>query len=221
MSGLKSLIALGVALVWCAGSLAGDDPVGRKLEGAEWAFIRTTEEHQTEVAQWFSKREEAARKDGNKKLVDQIKVERQTFEARQELPKSAPSALKQRLPAARATLQAAYVSAVRAYTKAGNDAEAANIELRLSEFIAADCQRRRWVHDKGEFRQIQLGVWAEKSPDGKIYSFREVARNKDFIEIDALDGNTATRVRLSDSSADYGYKPKLSFGTGYVGKWER
>jgi hypothetical protein len=199
--------------------VAADDPVGKKLDDAKWAYLQATDTIQADIVGWFDRREQAARKDGKKRLVDQIRAERQTFEARLELPHSAPASLKKGRPAARLALRAAYLSAVKEYTRVGNDQEAAAVESELAAFDSTNQTRSRWVHDRGEFRLVGSEIWAEKSPDGKVYSFREIDRNKDYIELDALNGNTATRVRLRDSTADYGYEPQLNFGTGYSGKW--
>jgi hypothetical protein len=63
------------------------DPVAEKLGAAKVAYEAELKNYRKEITEWFDKREEAARKDGNKKLVDQIKAERAAFEESGETPK--------------------------------------------------------------------------------------------------------------------------------------
>jgi len=59
------------------------------------------EKYRKAVVEYFSKREDDARADGNKKAVDQIKADRKEFEAKGELPKMIPLELQQIQTAAR------------------------------------------------------------------------------------------------------------------------
>lgn len=213
-----------IVVLLTAGGLpnaAADDPVGSKLDRAKWSHLQALDAAQWEIRDWFDRRERGARKHGNKNLVDQIKQEREIYQARGELPPSASPSLKRKQPDARAALRAALLDAIKEYTRSGDDREAALIERELAEFDASNVTRSRWVHSGGEFRHIGHALWAERAADGKVYQFREVARTADFIELDALNGNTATRVRLRDSSADYGYKPALEFQAVFSGAWAR
>src|SRR3990170_2800137 len=64
----------------------------------------------------------------------------------------------------------------------------------------------RW---SGQFAMVESGVWVESSPNGNQYRYREVQRTQDYIEIDALTGDTRIRIRIYDSRCDFASKPEL------------
>ena len=74
------------------------------------------------------------RKDGDKKLVEQVLAERKGFDATGELPKGAPAAIPQKSELARKALEAAYTQAVKDYIKAKKDDEAVAVEAAWKEF---------------------------------------------------------------------------------------
>jgi hypothetical protein len=116
---------------------AEDDPVKEKLEKKKADYEVDIEKYHRAVTEYFDRRETAARNAGNKKLVDQIKAERQTFTDDGELPKAAPAALRQGRAAVRAKLAAAYEVAVKEYTRAKKDDAAAEAEGELRLFKAS------------------------------------------------------------------------------------
>ena len=79
--------------------------------------------------------------------------------------------------------------------------------------------RRRWVHAKGNFTLVDVGRWDEWSPRGRMYHWREVGRSDEYVELDAIDGNTSLRARLHATRCDYGEKPRLDFRTIFEGRW--
>src|SRR4051812_30878057 len=85
----------------------GDDPIKTKLDKAKTAYASESKKFREEVGAYLDKREEAARKDGNKKLLDQTKEERKAFEERDEVPATTPKMVKQRLTMARAEMEKA------------------------------------------------------------------------------------------------------------------
>ncbi|QJW93506.1 hypothetical protein [Frigoriglobus tundricola] len=122
-----------VAMVLFSGpvcvALADDaDPVKEKLFAAKQAYDAEMKVFLKQAEEWFDKRDEAARKDGNKKMVEQIKEERAGFDVSGDLPKAAPAALKQKSLLAKKALEAAYAQAVKDYVRAKKDAEAAAVE---------------------------------------------------------------------------------------------
>src|SRR6266545_1101983 len=122
-------LLLGVA---CAAADDEKDPVKEKLFAAKVAYDKEMAAFRKAAGEWFDKREEAARKDGNKKLVDQIKEDRKAFDEDGFLPKAAPAAVQQRPVAARKALESAYSQAVRDYIKAKKDDEAAAVEKEVA-----------------------------------------------------------------------------------------
>lgn len=110
------------------------DPVKEKLFKAKIAYDKEMSEFRKQAEEWFDKREAAARKAGDRKLVDQIKTERDGFDEDGDLPKSAPVAMKQKHEKAVKSLEAAYAEAVKAYIRAKKDDEAAAVEKEQQAF---------------------------------------------------------------------------------------
>jgi hypothetical protein len=118
----------------CAAPTEDKDPIKDKLLAANAAYDKEMEQYHKQVIDWLEKREETARKDGNKKLLDQVKADRKAFDEDGLLPSTAPAALKQKHDRARKALDAAYAEAVKAYTKAKKDEEAASVEEAWKAF---------------------------------------------------------------------------------------
>ncbi len=134
------------------------DPIKEKLFAAKVTYDKDMAEFRKAAEDWFDKREEAARKAGDKKLVDQIKADRKSFDEVDALPKTTPAAIAQKPPAARKALEAAYTDAVKAYTKAKKDDLAAAVEKELSAF-------RKEPDEK--FKTALLGTWKVSVGDYK------------------------------------------------------
>lgn len=131
----RSVLTVVFGMLICgAVAVADDDPVKKKWDAAKAAYEAEMEKFGKATSDWFDKREAAARKDGNKKLVDQIKAERQAFQEKGELPKAAPVTLRQHTIAARSALENAYGVAVKEYTRTKKDVEATAVEKELEAF---------------------------------------------------------------------------------------
>jgi len=133
----------------------GDD-VRESLDKAKNEYEQSQSKYQDIANEYFDKREEAARKQGNKKLVDQIKGERETFEATGELPPTAPATIRVRPLSALTILTRAYTNAVKECTRTKQDDLAAAIAKELAEIKA-----------KAGFPSIE-GVWQEGPEDNRI-----------------------------------------------------
>jgi hypothetical protein len=131
-----TVFALGVILVLsAAGRALQEDPIKAKLDQAKTAYDEQLDKIRGALLKSLDEKEDAARKAANKKLVDQVKAEREAFESRGELPKSVPTAnLLRDGKAARTTLELAYVEAVKEYVRAKKDDEAAAAEKDLTAF---------------------------------------------------------------------------------------
>ena len=103
---------------------------------AKTAYEADVQKYRAAVAAWFDKREDMARKNGDKKAVDQVKSDRLAFEDKGDLPKTAPVVLKSQLASARSALDSAYRIAVREYTKSKRDDEADAVEREWEAFKA-------------------------------------------------------------------------------------
>lgn len=124
-----------VLLVTAVCIAAGDDkdPIKEKLFAAKVAYDKEMRQIRKQASDWLDKREETARKSGDKKALDQIKEERRAFEEFGELPRNMPTAIHQKQSQVKKKLEAAYAEAVKAYTKAKKDDEAAAIEAAWKE----------------------------------------------------------------------------------------
>jgi hypothetical protein len=80
--------------------------------------------------------------------------------------------------------------------------------------------RKRWIHANGEFIQLAQDVWQEKSPNGNTYRYKEVTRTQEYVELDALNGDTTLRYRLYDDRCESGKKGGANFASLFAqGKW--
>jgi hypothetical protein len=113
---------------------ANEDQIRVRLDQAKADYQADVKKFHEAVAGHLDKREEAARRDGDKKLVDQIKADRQAWEEAGDLPKSTPRAVTKQLADARSKLDTAFSAAVKDYTRAKDDARAVDIEKEWEEF---------------------------------------------------------------------------------------
>ena len=111
-----------------------DDPVRTKLDKAIAAYDTKLAKFNASVTAFLESREAAARKKGDKKAVDQIADERAEFENTGKHPTTLPRNVSAQLSSARTSLEAAYNTAIREYTKASEDEKAAATEKQLEEF---------------------------------------------------------------------------------------
>jgi hypothetical protein len=128
------VVAFVVCLISFASVVADDEPIRKRLETAKAAYQSEQTQIRKSVQDWFDKREATARSDGNKKLVEQIKADREAFYETDDLPAGVPTIIKQKAAAARKTLEGAYTQAVKEFTKLKKDAEAEAIEKEWKEF---------------------------------------------------------------------------------------
>jgi hypothetical protein len=110
------------ALVFAGSFQARGEDVRVTLDKAITEYEQSLSKYQDRANKYFDTREAAARKKGNKWLVDQIKDERDTFEISGELPPTALATLRAHPLNALTTLTAAYTQAVKEYTRTGQDA---------------------------------------------------------------------------------------------------
>lgn len=136
-----AILLVGCAVLTGAGTNrtragADPDPVKEKLFAAKVAYDAEMDRYRKAAEQWFDAREQAARKDGNKKLVEQINAERISFDEGGELPNGAADSLRLRPALAQRKLESAFAQAVKDYTKARMDEEAAEVEASWKRLAA-------------------------------------------------------------------------------------
>jgi hypothetical protein len=123
-------------LVLCAAVVgaADEDPIQKKLDAAKAAYGKEQDKFDRGLIAWFDQQEDAARKAGNKKLVDQLRDERKAFADRGEFPPNTPKTLLAPLAAARKAREASFQQAIKEYTKAKLDGPAGLVEEELQLF---------------------------------------------------------------------------------------
>lgn len=114
-----------------------EDQIGPKLDKAKAQHAVDVQKYRDSVEEYFHKKESVARAEGNKKLVDQIKLDADAFAKTGLLPKTAPALLGQKHAAVRKAMEDAHRAAIKQYTKAGMDTEATAVEKQLEAFMAA------------------------------------------------------------------------------------
>lgn len=131
-----------IALVVALAPARADDveTVKEKLFQAKKEYDGETRKFRAAVTEALDKREEAARKAGDKKALDAIKAERDRYDKDGELPTATPAAALTQVRAARATLDKAYTAAVKDYTRLREDAaeaaEKGQQEFNLNAAVA-------------------------------------------------------------------------------------
>jgi hypothetical protein len=131
---IRQLVAISSIAVSTCVLAADKDPIKEKLLAARAAYDSEAGQVQKQTEDWLKKREETARKDGDKKLLDQTKAERKVYEETGELPKSLPGAVRLKQDRAVKAMDAAYAEAVKEYTRAKKDDEAASVEAAWKAF---------------------------------------------------------------------------------------
>jgi hypothetical protein len=158
------LAALAVCLAVIVPARAdADDPVKAKLAEAKQQYREQVERLRKNVLDTLEKKEAAARENGDKKAVDQIKADREAFLDRDVVPKSAGASDYSRdLSRFQAIMVSAFESAVKGYTKASKDAEAAKVEEELKAFKKEIVPKRT----KPTKQEELLGSWEGQSGSG-------------------------------------------------------
>ncbi len=198
----RNLCALALLAGTVCVAFADDkDPIKEKLIAAKEAYNAELQHYRKDIGEWFDKREEAARKDGNKKLVDQLKAERGAFEESGELPKTMPASMRQRPAVAKKSLEAAHELAVKEYTKIKKDAEAAAVEEAWAAF----------AKENGE----ELPGYSNRSGAMKARLLKEGGGNAESEKAVALGLAWLARQQKADGSwvFDQGSKEEVTCAT--------
>jgi len=136
MSRLVCLCAT-FTVAFALGEARADDlgTVKDKLYQAKKEYDGEARKFRKAVSDWLEKREEAARKAGNKKLLDQVKSEKEKYSSSGEIPSDCPKALLTQISTARTKLDKAYTAAVRDLVKLKEDSAAEAIEKEREKFV--------------------------------------------------------------------------------------
>jgi len=225
MKRLPLLTACGVLV--CGMAVAAEDPIQKKLSAAKEEFAEAVEKARSGLLSDLRKREEIAQNVGDLRALVKVRAEAKAFVEKRELPRSVSvKGYESQMRTACARLDESYAAAIKQYTKDGKIALANAIDEERTNFKKDNSwkaeSRKRWVHANGEFVETKEGIWEERSSNGKKYQYKEVARTKEYIEIDAVNGDTSLTYRLYDDRCDYVKRPNTTYTTMFgAGKWTR
>ena len=173
-------IALTVLLLFGQSGLAEDDSIKKNLAAAKQTYDLELEKYRKAAEAWFDETSEAARKDGNKKLLDQIKSMRQEFDEKGQLSKTSPPAIKKKAQDTRTAMDLAYANAVKEYTKAKKDDLATAVEKEFAAFSEATTKTtflaelvpirkkiiENWFKTDGTVDGSKFNIEGKESPHG-------------------------------------------------------
>ncbi len=128
------LLSAFVTIALCPARADDAELVRERLFQAKKEYDAESRKFRAAVGEALDKREEDARKAGNKKAVDQVKVERDRFEKTGEPPAMTPLAQLTQIRAARTNLNKAYATAIKDYVRLKEDAAAEAAEQEQQKF---------------------------------------------------------------------------------------
>jgi hypothetical protein len=131
---LLALLSGALAAGLCSARADETDMVKEKLFQAKKEYDAEVQKFKKAIADQLDKREDDARKAGNKKHVDLIKLERDAFEKTGELPQMVSSTIREPLRTARTKLNASYTAAVKELVRLKMDDAAGATEKEQQEF---------------------------------------------------------------------------------------
>jgi Skp family chaperone for outer membrane proteins len=113
---------------------ADEDAVEKRLAAAKAEFVKSIDKARSGLVANLKKKAEAAQKNGDLTTLEKVEAEIKAFEDKGDLPKSVPTkGYEGELRIAKAKLEAAYASAVKEYTKAGQRAQAKAAQQELDK----------------------------------------------------------------------------------------
>lgn len=131
------LAVVGFASALCPGRGADDaNEVRAKLLKAKTEYEADAQKFNKAVAESLAAREATARKNGNKKALDEVKAQRKAFEDGGELPPLLPPGSLTQMRAAVAKFDKAHTEAVKELVKIKQDAAAETVEKEQKRFAA-------------------------------------------------------------------------------------
>ena len=172
----------------------GQDAPQKELDRAKAIYATEKEAYRTSILEAFAKREDAARKSGDKKQIDQIKSERDAFENWHAVPSNVPPAVSKRRASSRTRMEAAYNTAIKASIRSKNDDAAAALEKELLAFRGDEWPHLELATAKFNGDAFQLNKGLKTVPTKREFSgpveINVVARTeKDNIRLYAARGS--------------------------------
>lgn len=136
MNRYANLFVACTALLVTSVALADDsaDPIARQLEVARNKYKKEIEQFDVSVKRLLEKKEEAARKAGNKAALETLKAEFDRFDKDRVVPMWAPMTFAKKLSVIRGDLEEAHRTAIKEYTRKRADDSAKKVEVELKAF---------------------------------------------------------------------------------------
>ena len=187
-------LLLTAALLGISASVRADDATIRlKLNAGKSAYEADAEKIRKSVLEFFDKKDEVARKAGNKPAVEQIKAERQAFEDSGIAPADLPAKLREETLLARMRLDAAYHSAIREHLIARRDSDAADVEkewklVKIKEWNEFNIDEATVAED-GLRLGKEKSIWTKKEHSGAIEIQLVAKTESENIRIHAYQGS--------------------------------
>jgi hypothetical protein len=164
------MFALALTASVCAAHAADPaDAVKEKLFRAKKAYDDEVEKFRKAVGESLDKREDTARKAGNKKSLDSVKADRERFDKTGEPPTATPKVLITQIGTARANLDKAYTVEVRDLVKLKDDVAASAVEKEQKQFqidsaaMVGKSLAGRWTRETEGLTE----VWTIQYANGK------------------------------------------------------
>ncbi len=156
MNRYASLFVACTALLVTSVAFADDpaDPIARQLEVARNKYKKEIEQFDVSVKRLLEKKEEAARKAGNKAAIETLKAELDRFDKDRVVPMWAPMTFAKKLSIIRGELEEAHRTAIKEYTRKRADDSAKKVEVELKEFQNESTKR------------MLIGTWKLRVADG-------------------------------------------------------
>ncbi len=136
---------------------SSDDPINTKLVQARNTYLKDIKKFSEEFEKAIESKIADARKMGKQEFVDGLKAELDAFHREGAIPSKTPVALRRKRTIIRGKMEEAYETAIKGYTKSGNDVRRKELEealkmFQLPEKIAA-------------IKTELVGTWKLKSGD--------------------------------------------------------
>jgi hypothetical protein len=131
---LPAFAVLFLVVGLCSARADEAEEVKEKLSQAKKTYDDELQKFKQAVTELLDKRKDDARQAGNKKLVDQIKAEREAFNKDSTPPATLTAAIRQQITTARANLDKAYTAAVKGHVRLKMDTAAEVVEKEQREF---------------------------------------------------------------------------------------
>ena len=118
--------------------VTSDDPIGMKLSHAKISYTREITKFNEEFEKAFESKLADARKAGKQETVDDLKAELDAFKKTGVVPSNTPVAVRRKRTVIRGKMESAYETAIKGYTKSGNDSIRKQLESELKLFQLPD-----------------------------------------------------------------------------------